>query len=115
MNWVGLLYPLVMCCALGSMWSMWHITMIRWRLSVRREQALVRVMDAFVERDKSIVRGEGYDEEYQIEIARAMVALSDELHMQTARAHFWTRVPQVGKSWPNYEPAPLLENADRAA
>jgi len=99
-------YPLVNGLLMGALLAQLLVSLRRWRMACRREDKLMGVIGAFISRDQAIEEGE-CEEEDQLAIAAAFVAVADECHNQT-RVRFYSRVPHVGKPWPHFEPAPLL-------
>ena len=107
-------YPIVNGLLMGALLGQLIWALRRWRLTSRREFALARVVVAFNARERRREAGV-WEEEDDLAVASAMVALADEAHMQM-KLPFLARVPHAGKQWPHFEPAPLLyEDADRKA
>ena len=94
----GFLIGVVIANFIVGRWVLMH-----WRSSLRREHVLLNGMSQLSE---ALMKGDP-QEVYEAHAATG-VRFVDELHNQGRHAGaFWPRVPQVGESWPDFEPALL--------
>jgi len=98
----GIFGGLLIGAVIGN-WFWVRRILLHWRLSLRREAILAQ---GFHDLNYSLGSGRCTYEDVAHAVTVMGIALADELNNQLRHeGDFWLRVPQLGKSWPDFEPA----------
>jgi len=104
--------PLVLGLQLGSVIGLFMVNrslLRRWRLSIRREEMLVRSCMTYDELLRRSVTGTLDEDELRLGLQLVNVGAADELAAQTL-VGWRTRIPQVGEPWPDSMLADVLDH-----